>query len=120
MKGGMNMENLGRIKGRTIQLERYERIVSQEKYKDEEYNKFVTNLERKIEKFIREKDGKKTYHTSSINKYLKIEVDAIPLTKKQMNDLLCYLKIKYIKRLSGNNFRMRKSLLFKTYIIETF
>lgn len=85
-----------------------------------ELNLLLCEIERKTEAFIEMKNSARSYNPKGSNAYkVNFKVNAVKMTADEEKSILKYLYYKYIEKVRGDYFVMKKCLLAKKYKIMT-
>lgn len=84
------------------------------------YNEFVSVIEAKLNVFIEMKNSQRLYKPkSSVDYKPKFDVNAIKMTSEEFKCLIVYLRYKYIEKVKGDYFCIKKKLFSNEYKIYT-
>lgn len=85
-----------------------------------DYDKLINSIVERLEVFIDVKNSQVSYNPkSSICYKPKIEVEAIKMTAKEKQFLVGYLNIKYLGKVRGDYFVIKKKAFFNKYKVYT-
>ncbi len=84
------------------------------------YDEFISLIETKLSIFIEIKNNQRLYRPRDSTYYRpRIIVKAFKMTLEEYESLLLYLKYKYIDKVRGDKFLIKKKLFGDKYVIYT-
>ncbi len=84
-----------------------------------EVRDFLKEVDSKLSAFIKKHNEPSFSGKGSTDKYVRIKVKAIPLTKEENTKIVEYLNAKYLKHVAGSYFYIKKCLFSRRYLIAT-
>lgn len=105
--------------------DKYERTETERKMaafrkENEEFDSLVAEITQKIEKQIEETSNIRSFNPKD-SRYYKVhmKVKAVPITLEEKKCLLQYLNEKYINKVAGHYFELKKCWLSEQYLVRT-
>lgn len=89
--------------------------------KNSQINLLVSEIERKIDALIEIRNSTRSYNPKgSINQKVSIKVNAVKITLEEKNIIRSYLYYKYVQKVKGDAFNIRKCLFTNKYRVSTY